>query len=266
MPVEVLSSIPEVAKLGPLFRSSDKPQDLTESETEYVVKCVKHAFANHIVFQVCVHACSSTVLCVLLCVMSLCVCVCSHWLVYPSPSLLPPSRQFDVFNTLEDQLLSNVRVEVEEPEGFKVVGCIPIESLPYNKPGTTYTIVELAEPDTGEIDEEWDKREGVTGWLHGLHLFMCVVQQCMSLNPLLPLCTTLCSVKKSVTSSRLLQLDTVYLLGRRRRPYIVFRFRSSYGFMFVYIYIYIFLSFCKWRRSRRSLQSFKSSLMTFRRV
>ena len=26
-------------------------------------------------------------------------------------------------------------------------------------------------------------------------------------------------------------------LGRRRRPYIVFRFRSSYGFMFVYIYI-----------------------------
>ena len=33
-----------------------------------------------------------------------------------------------------------------------------------------------------------------------------------------------------------------------------------------YIYIYIFLSFCKWRRSRRSLQSFKSSLMMFRRV
>ena len=25
-------------------------------------------------------------------------------------------------------------------------------------------------------------------------------------------------------------------LGRQRRPYIVFRFRSSYGFMFVYIY------------------------------
>ena len=64
---------------------------------------------------------------------------------------------------------------------------------------------------------------------------------------------------------------TKVFLGRRRRPYIVFSFRSSYGFMFVYIYIYIlyiyiFLSFCKWRRSRRSLQSFKSSLMTFRRV
>ena len=30
-----------------------------------------------------------------------------------------------------------------------------------------------------------------------------------------------------------------WFLGRRRCPYIVFRFRSSYGFMFVYIYIYI---------------------------
>ena len=54
---EVLSSIPEVAKLGPLFKSSEKPQDLTESETEYVVKCVKHTFAGHIVFQVCVCVC-----------------------------------------------------------------------------------------------------------------------------------------------------------------------------------------------------------------
>ena len=70
--------------------------------------------------------------------------MCAH---PPSPS--PPQLQFDVTNTLEDQLLTNVRVEMEEPDGFKVVECIPIESLPYNKPGTTYTIVELAEPDTG---------------------------------------------------------------------------------------------------------------------
>ena len=54
-------------------------------------------------------------------------------------------------NTLEDQLLTNVRVEMEEPEGFKVVGCIPIDNLPYSKPGTTYTIVELAERDTGGV-------------------------------------------------------------------------------------------------------------------
>ena len=34
----------------------------------------------------------------------------------------------------------------------------------------------------------------------------------------------------------------------------------------LYIYYIIFLSFCKWRRSLRSLQSFKPSPMTFRRV
>ena len=50
---EQLSSIPEFAQLGPLFRSSDKPTELTESETEYVVNCVKHVFSKHIVFQVC---------------------------------------------------------------------------------------------------------------------------------------------------------------------------------------------------------------------
>lgn len=36
--------------LGPIFKSSS-PQQLTESETEYVVNCVKHVFANHVLFQ-----------------------------------------------------------------------------------------------------------------------------------------------------------------------------------------------------------------------
>ena len=49
---ETLASVPELAKLGPLFKSSDKPSDLTESETEYVVQCIKHTFGHHIVFQV----------------------------------------------------------------------------------------------------------------------------------------------------------------------------------------------------------------------
>ena len=49
---EQLSSVPEFADLGPLFKSSDKPVELTESETEYVVRCVKHTFNKHIVFQV----------------------------------------------------------------------------------------------------------------------------------------------------------------------------------------------------------------------
>jgi len=45
-----LPAIPELAALGPVFKSS-APQQLTESETEYVVNCVKHLFADHIVFQ-----------------------------------------------------------------------------------------------------------------------------------------------------------------------------------------------------------------------
>jgi len=47
-----LAGIPQFAKLGPLFRSSPTPIELTESETEYVVNCVKHIFNDHIVFQV----------------------------------------------------------------------------------------------------------------------------------------------------------------------------------------------------------------------
>lgn len=49
---EQLSKVPELAalNLGPLFKSS-QPVGLTESETEYVVKCVKHVFARHVVLQ-----------------------------------------------------------------------------------------------------------------------------------------------------------------------------------------------------------------------
>jgi coatomer subunit gamma len=49
---EQLAAIPQLANLGPLFRSSNTPLELTESETEYVVRCVKHTFPHHIVFQV----------------------------------------------------------------------------------------------------------------------------------------------------------------------------------------------------------------------
>ena len=49
---EQLAAIPEFADLGPLFKSSDRPVELTESETEYVVRCVKHTFNKHLVLQV----------------------------------------------------------------------------------------------------------------------------------------------------------------------------------------------------------------------
>ncbi|XP_031562648.1 coatomer subunit gamma-2-like [Actinia tenebrosa] len=129
-----LAAIPEFAKLGPLFRSSPKPAELTESETEYVVNCIKHVYTDHVVFQ------------------------------------------FDCTNTLNDQVLENVRVEVEPSDGeFEIVTQIPYPLLSYNQPGTTYTLIKLpddptsvactfsctlkfvvkdCDPNTGEADEE----------------------------------------------------------------------------------------------------------------
>ena len=49
---EQLAAVPKLANLGPLFKSSSTPLELTESETEYVVRCIKHTFPHHIVFQV----------------------------------------------------------------------------------------------------------------------------------------------------------------------------------------------------------------------
>lgn len=45
--------IPELARIpfGGLFKSCEK-QQLTESETEYVVSCTKHVFAQHLLLQV----------------------------------------------------------------------------------------------------------------------------------------------------------------------------------------------------------------------
>eukprot|EP01088_Endostelium_zonatum_P017253 TRINITY_DN4993_c0_g3_i1.p1 TRINITY_DN4993_c0_g3~~TRINITY_DN4993_c0_g3_i1.p1 ORF type:complete len:901 (-),score=243.42 TRINITY_DN4993_c0_g3_i1:53-2755(-) len=46
-----LFAIPEFSKLGNIYKSSTKPIELTESQTEYVVTCIKHVFAKHIIFQ-----------------------------------------------------------------------------------------------------------------------------------------------------------------------------------------------------------------------
>jgi coatomer protein complex subunit gamma len=50
----LLESMPQFTTFGPLLRSS-KPVELTEVDVaEYVVSCVKHIFAQHVVLQVCV--------------------------------------------------------------------------------------------------------------------------------------------------------------------------------------------------------------------
>ncbi|KAG8704712.1 coatomer subunit gamma [Ceratobasidium sp. 395] len=48
---EQLAAVPELAGYGSVLGSSVKPVQLTESETEYVVSCVKHLFKEHVVFQ-----------------------------------------------------------------------------------------------------------------------------------------------------------------------------------------------------------------------
>ena len=54
-----LAEVPEFASYGPVQNSTIKPAQLTESETEYQVTCVKHVFSEHVVFQV---GCQSLVL------------------------------------------------------------------------------------------------------------------------------------------------------------------------------------------------------------
>lgn len=103
---EQLAAVAEFASLGPLFKSSSKPIQLTESETEYVVNCVKHTFANHMVFQ------------------------------------------FNCTNTLNDQLLQNVVVQMETGDEVDVLNNVPCAKLVYGTPGTTYTCVGFSEDAT----------------------------------------------------------------------------------------------------------------------
>merc|ERR1719270_2984484 len=100
--VEKFSAIPEIAQLGALFKSS-QPAQLTESETEYVVNCIKHVFPQHLLLQ------------------------------------------FDCTNTLNDQLLEDVSVQLEVPEGYTVERIIPCPILEYNN-GTGVVYVILATP------------------------------------------------------------------------------------------------------------------------
>ncbi|XP_026931285.2 coatomer subunit gamma-2 [Acinonyx jubatus] len=102
---EQMAAVPEFMNLGPLFKSSE-PVQLTEAETEYFVRCIKHMFTDHIVFQ------------------------------------------FECTNTLNDQLLEKVTVQVEPSDSYEVLCCIPAPSLPYNQPGICYTLVRLPDDDS----------------------------------------------------------------------------------------------------------------------
>ncbi|XP_028161796.1 coatomer subunit gamma [Ostrinia furnacalis] len=50
MYAEQLSKIPGIERLGPVFKTN-LPIDLTEAETEYRVRLIKHVFGRHVIFQ-----------------------------------------------------------------------------------------------------------------------------------------------------------------------------------------------------------------------
>jgi coatomer protein complex subunit gamma len=52
---KTLSEVPEFKGFGPLLKSSLKPVELTEKETEYAVTAIKHIFQDHVVLQVFKH-------------------------------------------------------------------------------------------------------------------------------------------------------------------------------------------------------------------
>lgn len=118
-----LSAVPEFEEYGQVLKSSTKPVELTESETEYVVTCVKHVFKEHVVFQVrcCRFVLSSCAMDVVLLIFC-------------------DTQQFNVRNTLPDTVLEQVSVlmspasDVDLSEDF----IIPIQQLTTGASGAVY--------------------------------------------------------------------------------------------------------------------------------
>lgn len=100
-----LSTIPQFAGLGKLFKSS-APLELTESETEYHVACVKHIFPSHVVFQ------------------------------------------FECTNTIEEQVLDDVSVEIDLSgmEGVEEQENIALNRLVCGVPGSAYACIKKSDP------------------------------------------------------------------------------------------------------------------------
>lgn len=56
-------------------------------------------------------------------------------------------------------MLERVTVQMDPADGFDVIKVVPCPSLPYNKPGTTYTLVRL--PEDAQLGREYVFRSGV---------------------------------------------------------------------------------------------------------
>lgn len=136
-PASALYKVPEFVQLGRPFRTT-RETALTESEMEYVVKCIKHVFEDHIVLQ------------------------------------------FSVLNTIDDQRLLNVTVNVEGYEdGYEIEHVVPAEVARYGESSNCFvslakvtenpvplslscelkfTVVQV-DPNTGEIEGDEDGYE-----------------------------------------------------------------------------------------------------------
>ena len=101
-----LAAVTAFEDFGPLFKSSAVVK-LTEAETEYICTCIKHVFAEHIVFQ------------------------------------------FNLTNTLNDQILEKVKVVLTELEEDDCI-IVPAAQLKHDEPSVAYTAIAL---DTSETEQ-----------------------------------------------------------------------------------------------------------------
>eukprot|EP00126_Sphaerothecum_destruens_P011047 Sdes_comp20849_c0_seq1m17575 len=129
-----LSSLPQFASYGPLFKSS-KCVELTEAETEYSVNVVKHIFTNHIVFQ---FNCTNTMNDQFLENVAVQTQLSEDW---PLDQILPiPSLPFDVVK------IGYVSYVVPSDGSITELNATVCNTLKF--------LVKDCDPNTGEADEE----------------------------------------------------------------------------------------------------------------
>ncbi|KAL6780450.1 COPG1 [Auxenochlorella protothecoides x Auxenochlorella symbiontica] len=97
-PAPALASVPQLAALGPVFKTS-APIQLTEEETEYKVDAVAHVLADRVVLA------------------------------------------FTVVNTVAEQVLEGVSVDLGLEEGWQLEASLPLASAPHDVPGTAYAVL-----------------------------------------------------------------------------------------------------------------------------
>lgn len=105
--------------------------------TEYSVLCVKHIFPQHVVLQV---KFNNTCLIYEL-LFGKYIFLSVNFVLLPTDEF-----QFDCNNTLNDQLLENVYVELEQApdtEGWTILHTIPLEKLPFGVRSTTYLLLKM---------------------------------------------------------------------------------------------------------------------------